>query len=368
MRTRTLATLALTLATTVAFAQPKPPPPNFPPDHPVSVLDPQLPQDLHPGMRHQFLDELEHTISSLVRGVRVIRSEATETLVVWADEGQLQKARKLATELKAKLVARAGDERGSSPEREGAPVRTVVQVVIASNGREKPRHPLDPALAGPLSKAMGYSRFEVVGHAMAEGSVGEETQITARMPWTDESPVGLHAVLVPFADDLGVRVKAEFSVASEFDGEEVHEEVEIIHERDEEYEEEHEDRRIRRHEEERDHGQEDDREIVEGSVETTYRPRPGRPLVVGATPMGDSNTTPRSQRRRVLRGPGGAADSCGEDERTPMNLDRFAALEDDLNREFGKKKDWHHYFQLFQTWLERHVLASVRRLATEATG
>ena len=48
-----------------------------------------------------------------------------------------------------------------------------------------------------------------------------------------------------------------------------------------------------------------------------------------------------------------------------MDIDRFAALENDLNREFGNKKDWHHYFQVFQTWVERHVLQGVRKLAAE---
>ena len=49
-----------------------------------------------------------------------------------------------------------------------------------------------------------------------------------------------------------------------------------------------------------------------------------------------------------------------------MELDRFAALENDLNKEFGHKKDWHHYFQVFQTWIERNVFHGVRKLAAEA--
>lgn len=49
-----------------------------------------------------------------------------------------------------------------------------------------------------------------------------------------------------------------------------------------------------------------------------------------------------------------------------MDMNRFAALENDLNREFGNKKDWHYYLQLFQTWVEHTVLRNVRRLAAEA--
>lgn len=258
MKTKTLAALALSLCTVAAAtAQPAPPPASsLPPDHPVSVIDPNLPQDLPQGLRHQFLDEVENTLSSLVRGIRVIRSDATETLVVWADKEQLEKARKLTSELKAHLVERTSRSGGNRPVRDRAAVRTVVQVVVASSSREKPHHPLDPELAAPLAKTMGYSRFEVVGHAMAEGSVGEETKLFAHMPWPDGYPVGLQAMLVPFADDDGgVRVRAQFSVSSEVD--------------------------------EEGEGEGEHRsEIVEGSVETTYRPVVGRSLVVGATPMG----------------------------------------------------------------------------------
>lgn len=272
MRTKPLAALTLALSTALATAQPPPPKPPFPPDHPVSVIDPKLPAHLHVGLRHQFLDELEHALSSLVRGVRTMRSESTETLVLWADAGQLEKARRLTDELRTRLLARVASDQ-TRPERDGAPVRTVVQVVVASSQPGKPRNALDPKLAGPLSKAMGYSRFDVVGHAMAEGAVNEETKIYARMPWTDEHPVGLQVLLVPVEDDGHVRVKAQFSVASDLE--------EVVHEEEIEYDGPPPPASERREEEE-----EYEPELVEGSVETTYRPRAGKPLVVGATPMG----------------------------------------------------------------------------------
>jgi len=91
------------------------------------------------------------------------------------------------------------------------------------------------------------------------------------LPWPDGTPVGLRAVLGPFDDGTGVRVKAEFGVSSALE-EKVVEEIEF----------------------ELQPGETllplpTRPMVLEGSVETTYRPRDGKPLVVGATPMGQAS-------------------------------------------------------------------------------
>lgn len=51
-----------------------------------------------------------------------------------------------------------------------------------------------------------------------------------------------------------------------------------------------------------------------------------------------------------------------------MDNDRFAALEKDLNREFGKSGHWHRFFTDFQAWIERRAAGISQRLGIRQPG
>jgi hypothetical protein len=55
-------------------------------------------------------------------------------------------------------------------------------------------------------------------------------------------------------------------------------------------------------------------------------------------------------------------------EGAAMDDDRFAKLQREMNREFGRKERWQSFFHRFQGWLEESIEKGVEKLSSLPPG
>lgn len=241
--------VALALAAAPALAEPPP--------RKATILDPGLPEAIDDRFRHAFLHEAKDTLNEFL-GVKALVSTATRTITVYGGAEETAAARAYLEDLKRKFVARLAQDAAADPEppatrREGTPLTTVVQLVVADRAARQVPTSLDPALAKPLGKMFGYRTFQVMGDSFAAGSLGEETELETAVPWVDGKLLSLRVRLKPrVASDGAVSVHARFEV------DRVEPENSAA------------------------------KALGQTKIETTYRPVAGRPTVVGATPLDDA--------------------------------------------------------------------------------
>lgn len=251
-KTRALA-LGLSLACLPSLAQAQA-------ERQVWVLDPGLPATLDAGITDYMLDNLQESLSLVLgEGDSLRRNTAAGALVLRSDAATRQAAQGLAESLRAKMLANLPNIQASADEnphhqRYGQAVQLRIQIARASRD-PIPGAPIPPELAASLGQTLGFRGFQLVGQTAAHAVLGDTTEFETRIPGIrPKSPLSIELKLTPRPErDGGTLMKVAFKV------------------------------------EERNPGWDEPPEGVETpiltSLATTYRIRPGVPMVIGASPL-----------------------------------------------------------------------------------
>lgn len=222
----------------------------------VYLLDPHLPADIDQELRERILSDITEGLQEVFGGRMLLRqSKATGTMVMRSSAAVRKQATELANQLRERAVASLPQlmERYSRKHSDlnGEPLELQVQIAVASREAQSGR-PLPADLAKALGKALGFQSFEVVGQAAAQAVVGEETELSTVLPYQGSRELMVKLHMVPKGDGWGrLLMRTRFEVNEVGKPEKSG------------------DRRI------------------QAELSTTYQPRAGRPIVIGASPLSE---------------------------------------------------------------------------------
>lgn len=251
--------LALGLASLVT-AQSGPPVPGkaSPNGSDVFLLDPKLPEGLKQDVREVILEDMLHSLGqSFPEGLKVFSSPLSGTLILKGDEDFRERAKVMAEDLRNRTLqhlATIEDEvlgRSSSRNFFGKSLDLSLEIVLATREASS-GSALDPELARSLEAKLGFRGFQSVGKALVQAIVGTESKIQTLVPYGAG-----RSLRVSFALEGTVR-QEELMIKSHF------EVVQL--------------------------GGAKGEVPIQTELSTTYRPRIGKPTLIGANPLsGDSS-------------------------------------------------------------------------------
>lgn len=260
-RTISLLSLGALLAGSSLLAQPAPPSvPPVPPVPPVPavpetndvyVLDPEFPADIAFELRSRMLSTLKSSLSeSFQDHLRVHADHYSGVLLLQGPPVVRERAVLLHNTLRERLLKNLPELQKQSKkepalELEGSPLGLDVEIVLATRSPNSER-PLPEALAKSLSEKLGFQGFHSLGKASLEATVGSESEVKTLVPDGPDRSLEVRLTLVPEAKPE-LQVKAQFEVVQ--------------------------------------FGTKKGEVPIRTSLQTSYRPRLGKPTVIGASPI-----------------------------------------------------------------------------------